>query len=428
MADATFTALVDLGFGDAGKGKFVDAWVRASGSHTVVRFNGGAQAGHNVVLPDGRHHTFSQWGSGSFVPGVATVLAEPVVVHPGALLQEARALIARGVPDAWARLLIDARCRVTTPFLQAAGRLREWARGATPHGSCGVGFGETVALSLERPALGLRYGDLARPARAWARLREQQDALRTLWPEPPCAAAQADWAALHDEGLAERWLIRAHEAWRLAPGQPPDVLARQLGQPGHVVFEGAQGVLLDERHGFHPHTTWSCVTPDAAEAVLRALGLDAPLRRHGLVRSYLTRHGAGPLPTADAALDALPEPHNLDDGWQGRFRRGHPDGLLLRYAATACGPLDGLLVSHLDALPAGLRWCGAYRTPDGRVVDALRSGDMTAWLRTVTPVYGDPLDRAGLLERLQQATGAPLTAWADGPTYRHVTWMDPPAR
>lgn len=425
MADDHFVALVDLGFGDAGKGKFVDAWVRASGAHTVVRFNGGAQAGHNVVLPDGRHHTFSQWGAGSFVPGVATVLAEPVVVHPGALLQEARILIARGVPDAWQRLVIDARCRVTTPFLQAAGRLREWARGAAAHGSCGVGFGETVALSLEQPALGLRHADLGQPARLLGRLREQQAWLRRQWPEPPCEAARPDWAALHDEELAERWVVQAHEAWRQAPSRSPDDIARRLGQRGTVVFEGAQGVLLDEDHGFHPHTTWSRVTPAAADAVLRPLGLGAPLRRYGIVRSYLTRHGAGPLPTFDAALDGLPEPHNPDDGWQGRFRRGHPDGLLLRHAANACGPLDGLLVSHLDALPAGLRWCRAYRTPGGDTVAALPPGD----LAVMTPVY-EPgmLDRDTLLERLQQASGAPLAACSDGPTHRHVAWVGPRPR
>lgn len=416
MADV----LVDLGFGDAGKGKFVDAWVRRHRAHTVVRFNGGAQAGHNVVLPDGRHHTFSQWGAGSFVDGVVTVLAEPVIVHPGALLQEANALIARGITDAWQRLLIDARCRVTTPFLQAAGRLREWARGAGAHGSCGVGFGETVALSLKHPALGLRYGDLAQPARAWARLGEQQAWLRAQWPESPCAAAQADWAALHDEALAERWLVQAHAAWRRASGRLPEAIAERLSRPGHVVFEGAQGVLLDEDHGFHPHTTWSRVTPAAADDVMRDLGLSEPLRRYGLMRSYMTRHGAGPFPTWDAALDALPEPHNGDDGFQGRFRRGHPDGLLLRHAARACGRLDGLLVSHLDALPAGLRWCSGYQSGA-----ALPANDRTPWLNNAQPVY-EPgvLDRDGLLTRLQQAAGAPLTGWSDGPTHGDVHWLD----
>lgn len=412
-----FAALIDLGFGDAGKGKFVDAWVRRHGAHTVVRFNGGAQAGHNVVLPDRRHHTFSQWGAGSFVDGVATVLAAPVVVHPGALLQEARTL---GIPDAWQRLFIDARCRVTTPFLQAAGRLREWARGAAAHGSCGVGFGETVALSLDHPDLSLRYGDLAHPARAWARLGEQQAWLRAQWLQPPCPAAQADWAALHDETLAERWLVQAHAAWRLAPGRSPEAMAERLSLPGHVVFEGAQGVLLDEDHAFHPHTTWSRVTPAAAEDVLQDLGISAPLRRYGLVRSYLTRHGAGPFPTWDAVLDVLPEPHNADDGWQGQFRRGHPDGLLLRHAAQACGALDGLLVSHLDALPAGLRWCSGYQAGN-----ELPAADRTQWLNDARPVY-EPglLDRDTLFARLHQATGAPLAGWSDGPTHRDVTWLD----
>ena len=425
-----FLALVDLGFGDAGKGKFTDACVRASGAHTVVRFNGGAQAGHNVVLPDGRHHTFSQWGAGSFVTGVATVLAEPVVVHPGALLQEALALARAGVADAWSRLLIDARCRVTTPFLQMAGRLRERARGAAAHGSCGVGFGETVALSLGQPELTLRYAELAHPARAFDRLREQQAWLRAQWPDAPGAAAAADWAALADEQLAERWLVHAHEAWRRAPGRSPEAIAAQLSRPGTVVFEGAQGVLLDEDHGFQPHTTWSRVTPAAAEGVLRSLGLAQPLHRYGIVRSYLTRHGAGPLPTLDPALDDLPEPHNGDNGWQGRFRRGHPDGLLLRHAAAACGPLDGLLVSHLDALPAGLRWCSAYRGADGSVVDALPAlppDRLTAWLQQARPVY-EPgaLDRDMLLARLQQAVGAPLRACSDGPTHRDVQWLGPP--
>ncbi|HEY7215209.1 MAG TPA: adenylosuccinate synthetase, partial [Thermoanaerobaculia bacterium] len=133
--------LVDLGFGDAGKGLLTDFLVRRSGATVVVRYNGGAQAGHNVVTPDGRHHTFAQLGSGSFVAGVRTFLSRHVVVHPTALLAEAAALRAKGVGDALDRVRLSERALVITPFHQAAGRLRELARGAARHGSCGVGVG-----------------------------------------------------------------------------------------------------------------------------------------------------------------------------------------------------------------------------------------------------------------------------------------------
>ncbi|HMB55126.1 MAG TPA: adenylosuccinate synthetase, partial [Thermoanaerobaculia bacterium] len=91
------TIVVDLGFGDAGKGLLTDHLVRETGATLVVRYNGGAQAGHNVVTAGGRHHTFAQLGSGSFVAGTRTLLGPRVVVHPTALLLEAEALAGRGV-------------------------------------------------------------------------------------------------------------------------------------------------------------------------------------------------------------------------------------------------------------------------------------------------------------------------------------------
>ena len=141
--------VVDLGFGDAGKGLVTDALVRRDGAGLVVRYNGGAQAGHNVVTREGQHHTFAQFGAGSFVPGVRTFLAHPFVLHPTALLVEGDLLRARGVGDIFERLRVSERARVITPFHQAMNRLRELARGEARHGSCGVGVGETVQdLSL----------------------------------------------------------------------------------------------------------------------------------------------------------------------------------------------------------------------------------------------------------------------------------------
>ncbi len=439
MVATRFVSLIGLGFGDCGKGLFTDALCRHWQAHTVLRFNGGAQAGHNVVLPDGRHHTFSQFGAGSFVPGVATVLASPVVVHPTALLVEAQCLQLVGVHDALQRLTIDARCRITTPYHQAAGRLREWQRGSNAHGSCGVGVGETVRHALQHPAQSLHYGDLSRPAFARDKLATLR---RTLAAEFDLAQAfrVGAWAPeaqlLADEAVADLWLARVQTLLRMVPPAKPAAIAERLQRPGTVLFEGAQGLLLDEWRGFHPYTSWSSAGPASVEAVLAELGVAGRVQHLGLLRSYLTRHGVGPLPTHDTALDVLHEPHNASDGWQGAFRRGHPDAVLLRYALDAAGPLHGLLVSHLDAFDAGppLKWCSVYTTPAGETVSRLPLGvphDLThqAWLtsllQSAQPRYAPrPLASADeWVQRTEAVAGCPVWAGSHGPTHASLRWL-----
>jgi adenylosuccinate synthase len=147
--------VVDLGYGDAGKGTVVD-WLcsRADAGpvHAVVRFNGGAQAAHNVVTSDGRHHTFAQFGSGSFIPGVRTHLSRFVLVDPLALAGEAAHLASLGVRDALDRVTVDRDALLATPYHRAANRARELARGDRRHGSCGMGIGETASYALDHPA------------------------------------------------------------------------------------------------------------------------------------------------------------------------------------------------------------------------------------------------------------------------------------
>lgn len=391
MSETRYASVLGLGFGDCGKGHFVDALTRRWQAHTVVRFSGGAQAGHNVVTAAdggdvGRHHTFSQFGAGTFVPGTRTVLLDPMVLHPTALLVEAEALGRIGVHDALPRLMIDARCRVTTPYHQAAGRARELLRGEAAHGTCGVGVGETVRHALAHPDQAMRYADLS-GANA-AHLRTQIDKLNsireTLFAElsPQCAqdgnaALAEEMQTLQDESLAGRWLNMARALARQCAPASMEEISAQLKQPGCVVFEGAQGVLLDEWRGFHPHTTWSSITTAAVEAAAQCFELEAPIRHYGVLRSYLTRHGAGPFPTHDESLNGLlPEPHNHSEGWQGGFRRGHPDAVLLRYALEVMGPLNGLLVSHLDVFQRGmsLQWCESYSTPSLAIIDRLPMG------------------------------------------------------
>jgi adenylosuccinate synthase len=358
--------VVDLGFGDAGKGGIVDYLCRRERARLVVRTNGGAQAGHNVVTADGRHHTFSQLGAGTFVPNVRTHLAGTMVIHPSALLVEARALERVGINDALERLSISGDALVTTPFHQAAGRLRELAR-SEPHGSCGVGVGETVRDALTHPSEALRARHLLgrdlRERVVATRGRLVAEMAGAMQPPPGdkrARAAAEERHVLGDPGVVDRWIAMLD----LLTRRSKPIVVDDPEPRGTVVLEGAQGVLLDERWGFHPHTTWSDCTTAPAESWLEASGLAGPVHRVGVVRSYMTRHGPGPLPSASDALDALDEPHNTDVGWQGRFRRGWPDPVLWRYALVATGGVDMLAVTHVDQLPRIDAWHGVsgYRS------------------------------------------------------------------
>ena len=406
--------VVDLGFGDAGKGTVVD-WLCARGPepvHAVVRFNGGAQAAHNVVAADGRHHTFAQLGSGTFTPGVRTHLSRFTLVDPLALAAEAGHLRALGVADALDRLTVDGEALLTTPYHRAANRARETARGAARHGSCGMGIGETVAYSLAH-ADAPRVRDCLSPARLRRGLTALRDWYNAEFPDgedvPPVGACVDAFTA-----FADRVRIVG-----------PDHL-RTLLRTGNVVFEGAQGVLLDEWHGFHPYTTWSTTTFANAETLLEEAGAGAgSATRLGVVRTYATRHGPGPFVTEDPVLTAeLPDPHNGTGRWQGAFRVGHLDAVALRYALEVTGPVDALAVTHLDVAGArtDLKLCVAYEGMDRAPVrrlpvhpagDLEAQGALTRRLLKARPVYvplpSDPL------ETISEALGTPVALWSSGP-------------
>lgn len=450
MSATRYASVLGLGFGDCGKGHFVDSLTRRWRAHTVVRFNGGAQAGHNVVTsPEGnlpaRHHTFSQFGAGTLVPGVRTVLINPMIVHPTAFLVEAEALAKVGVTDALSRLIIDAQCRITTPFHQAAGRLRELMRGAKVHGTCGVGVGETVRHSLNYPEQTLRYSDFAQ-LDASSLLDRLQAIRKTLLAEilPHCtddfgSALETELRVLRDETVASKWMTGSLAVARHCPPASLDEIRFQLTQTGCVLFEGAQGVLLDEWRGFHPHTTWSTINVEAVELVAARFAIETTIEHYGVLRTYLTRHGAGPFPTHDESLDELlPEPHNGGDGWQGCFRRGHPDAVLLRYALEAAGRLSGLLISHLDVFERGvtLKWCERYavarnstqcpeqvdRLPVGRSGDLHHQGKLTQLLENVRPQFATNIISSGkeYLDHISKVTTLPIKFRSYGPTSNDV--------
>lgn len=353
-----------LAWGDEGKGTMVD-WITRllpRSSVTVVRHNGGSQAAHNVVYDERHHHTFSQFGAGTLA-GAHTHLSKHMLVNPLAMEAELEALapmVANVIHEhVHANMSMDPAARVVTPLHRSANRIRELARGEKRHGSCGQGIGETVRLSLEHPDEVLRMEDLRDRGRTIDRLSHMQklllDELDDADVDPDCP----DWEFLRMdratiEYFAERYvtffdrfphaLVKDHNALRHAD---------------NVIFEGAQGILLDEDHGFAPHNTWSKTTSQNAHDLMDEADFTGPRRTIGVTRTYSTRHGAGPFPTESKAMH-LPEPHNETGVWQGAWRQGWLDIDLLRYALKCDPRIDEIAVTHLDTY-------ALYGTVDWRV-------------------------------------------------------------
>ena len=170
--------VTDLGFGDAGKGTIVDYLTRQSASAIIVRFNGGAQAAHNVHTTDGKHHTFSQFGSGILTAGTRTFLSHYVLFDPFALQNEAQALSDLGLVNPLSRVIVDGAALTVTPFQKAANRVRESLRGDGRHGSVGMGIGETMADMLAFPELAVYAVDLRDPALLFLKLTGSKSSSR----------------------------------------------------------------------------------------------------------------------------------------------------------------------------------------------------------------------------------------------------------
>jgi adenylosuccinate synthase len=359
--------IVDLGFGDAGKGLLTDFLARKLQAGLVVRYNGGAQAGHNVVTHDGRHHTFSQFGAGTFLSHVRTFLSRHVVIHPAALLVEGQALQSKGITDPFARLAISEQALVITPYHQALNRIREMARNDRRHGSCGVGVGETVDDALAHPESHIRANDLMHPEVLRAKTRDirhrmWQQASSLLKDHKLDLSFLREYAIFERESVMDDWLDKSARIRQLNIVAEDALLARWLGETENVIFEGAQGVLLDADVGFHPYTTWSRCTSHNAQELLKDLAPGAYITRLGVLRAYTVRHGPGPLPTETGVLKPIIVEHNQQNDWQGDIRYGWFDAMLARYALDANEGVDALAVTHMDVLDRLPAWqyCEQY--------------------------------------------------------------------
>lgn len=402
------TIVIDLGYGDSGKGTIVDYLTRKHGAKTIIKHSGGPQNAHNVVLPGGTYHCFSQFGSGTLA-GASTYISKYCYVDPVALINEGMHLQLLGVKDVWEKIKIDKDCLIVTPYHAMINRIKESKRQkeGNPHGSCGRGINETVQFSIDFPEFAPRYGDLATPT-------QLEQKLRFLRHKTIEFTGFSEYEALGLPTVGQ--LIALY--YGVKPIENIIATIDQIKQSEELIFEGSQGVLLDEHYGFFPHVTRSTTTFKNADSILFDLGYKNEVTKVGVIRSYMTRHGAGPFPTEEETL--LEEYHNKTGKYQGAFRTGVLDIVALQYAILCAGKPDYLAMTCIDRLeemPEYLRYKMAcdysYKGMPCRKVTNLTNEQLMKCSYFTT----DALDKDNFLYAVESELEVPIEIASYGPTY-----------
>jgi adenylosuccinate synthase len=406
-------------WGDEGKGKIVDLLTdRAS---AVVRFQGGHNAGHTLVI-DGEKTVLHLIPSGILRANVKCLIGNGVVLSPDAALKEIAALEKRGVPVR-ERLLISPACPLILPYHVALDQAREARRGNEKIGTTGRGIGPAYEDKAARR--GLRLGDLDDPPRFAGKLREVMDyhnfALEQYYKV----------AALDVEQVLEETLALGREL--LPMMADVTALLHQFRREGaNIMFEGAQGSLLDIDHGTYPFVTSSNTTAGgtATGSGFGPLYLDYVL---GITKAYTTRVGSGPFPTElfDATGEHLARRGHEFGATTGRPRRcGWFDAVALRTAVNI-NSVSGLCLTKLDVLDGleSIQVCVGYTDRDGvPVLNPMDSDDYEG----LVPVYEEvsgwtgstlgaksldelPQQARSYIGKIEEVVGAPIDIISTGP-------------
>jgi adenylosuccinate synthase len=412
-------AVVGSQWGDEGKGKIVD-WL-SERADVVVRFQGGHNAGHTLVI-DGETYALSLLPSGVVRPGKLSIIGNGVVIDPWALLDEIEALRARGIDITPDSLKIAENAALILPFHGEIDRAREAARGRSKIGTTGRGIGPAYEDKVGRRAI--RVCDLREPAelaeRADQLLFHHNALLRGL------GAREIDkgelLAAL--EEVAPKILPYADRVWERLDE------ARRQGR--RILFEGAQGAMLDVDHGTYPFVTSSNTLAGQA-AVGSGLGPRAIDYVLGICKAYTTRVGSGPFPTEldDEIGRGLGERGREFGTVTGRKRRcGWFDAVMVRQAVKVCG-IDGIALTKLDILDGmgELKICTAYRYK-GETLHHLPAS--TSAQAKLEPAYESlegwsestrgarswaelPADAIKYIRRIEELIGAPVALLSTSP-------------
>ncbi len=307
--------VIGANLGDEGKGLITDFLARTSSDNSVIiRFNGGAQAAHTVELPTGERHVFHHFGSGSF-SGAKTFLSRFFVNNPILFYKESLELKKYNLHP---KVFVDPESCVTTPYDMMINQIIESIRGGGRHGSCGVGFGETVERSSHSEFI-LKAQDM----------KCKKTLIKTL------RLIQLKWLP---NRLSQLGIQTITEEWKERIASE-EILKRYCEDVGffmdHVefktlsdftsresfIFEGAQGLLLDQDYNWFPHVTRSSTGLKNVVTMADELDLER-LDVTYITRCYLTRHGAGPLPHEVKGLpySKISDPTNIPNQYQGALR------------------------------------------------------------------------------------------------------------
>ncbi|MFM2325351.1 MAG: adenylosuccinate synthase [Brachymonas denitrificans] len=444
--------VVGTQWGDEGKGKLVD-WLTES-ANGVVRFQGGHNAGHTLVI-NGVKTALHLIPSGIMRPGVKCYIGNGVVLSVTKLLEEIAGLEKAGV-EVRSRLRVSEACPLILPFHAVLDIAREAAKtraGAEKIGTTGRGIGPAYEDKIARRAL--RVQDLKHPERFAAKLRELIELYNHIlssW----LHAAEVDFGdALKPylvNGQVQYDAVYA-EAMQQAEVMKPMIadVSRELNevhkQGGNLLFEGAQGTLLDVDHGTYPFVTSSnCVAGNAAAGA----GVGPGMLHYvlGITKAYCTRVGGGPFPTElDWETEGTPGWHMATVGAEkgvttGRSRRcGWFDAALLKRSAQVNG-LSGLCITKLDVLDGltELQLCVGYEL-DGEQIDILPLGaddiarckpvyeTLPGWSDTtvgVTEYDKLPEQARKYLQRIEETTGVPVHVISTSPDRDHTIMMRHP--
>ena len=367
-------AVIGAQWGDEGKGKIVD-WL-SERADVVVRFQGGHNAGHTLVIGENTYK-LSLLPSGVVRPGKLGIIGNGVVVDPWALLNEIETVGKQGVAVTPDNLMLADNAALILPLHAQLDRLREEQRGPDRIGTTGRGIGPAYEDKVARRAI--RVCDLADPEALGMRIEAllaHHNALLKGLGAPP-----VDGRKLRDEilAIAPRILPYARNVW--------SHLASMRRRGERILFEGAQGTMLDIDHGTYPYVT-SSNTVSGQAAAGSGLGPGAVHYVLGITKAYTTRVGSGPFPTelTDDTGHRLGERGHEFGTVTGRKRRcGWFDAVMVRQA-VAVGGIDGIALTKLDVLDGFdiLKVCVGYRL-GSETLDHLPAG--IARQAAVEPVY-----------------------------------------